>query len=576
MSDLLNNDALEDDEDEYNFYESGDTISKSVTTEETEAIVEEVKEAPTEEGTSAPKPKIIIDDEEEKVPAVGKVEIEEDSSDDTVLTQEEQLRYFADSVMSAIVGGKDCSEYAIGKLISTTTPELFRDENFVIFSVYYRYRDRIKNINIDSEFLSLFLDNNRDFIEKSQNMINIHAYGDIDGSETLGYISGVVKHFNRLHGMDSLSEEEFNLILEKYTVIFKSLEAQKIYAQSSTILSDGLKLGKKRLVGFDDSFAYSRRRLADLEGLVDMNKGSGFTSMRDIIMGNKDERRKPIKIGDFGQLVKLNEIYGGIYTGNFYEVLAPTKGGKSKFCNKIGWIAQTHYGTNVTVWAHEGGKEAWTAQTRAIHFDYTYNGDDVAISDKKLGVNQDTILNDKFDNQDLRELEMASALDLASNPSYGNVDFIDRPFNVETFLDEIDTSVKKNNSKLIIVDYLQLIDTSTRMPERERVAKAYKDVLAYCKKNNVAFITPAQFKQDSLDNLSQKTDTSDAEMRTAGGGSAEVFRTPDIIFAFWASTVDLQNNKMKILSVPCRFNKPFSEIPCYIDLGVCKFVSLNE
>ena len=114
------------------------------------------------------------------------------------------------------------------------------------------------------------------------------------------------------------------------------------------------------------------------------------------------------------------------------------------------------------------------------------------------------------------------------------------------------------------------------MSERERISKAYKALLNYCKKNNIAVLTPAQYKQDTVDDMLKKSDLTEADMRTAGGGSAEVFRTPDIIFSFWSSTADLRNNKMTVMSVPCRFNKPFDNIECFIDLSTCNFVSLSK
>lgn len=518
----------------------------------------------------------------EKKGVIGKMVFEDDedepqsSTENDILTQEEKMRYYSDKVMSAIVGGKEVSKYAVGKLLSSTTPELFRDENYVLFSMIYNYKSRLRYINIDSDFVYLFLDNNRNLIDKSTAYIDIHAYGEVDGSETLGYISGVVKHFNRLCSMPDMSEADFDLVFEKYLVVFKSIEAQKAYAQGMQILSEGLKIKGKLYSGFDDSQNFVRRKLAEIEGLVDMNKGTGFTSMRELLLTKKSEAKKPFKISDFGKLDALNKIYGGVYTSNFYQVMAPTKGGKSKFCARMCHTTIVEYGNNVTVWAQEGGNEAWSAQMRAIHFDYTYN-EGVSVKDKKFGIDQDVILFDKYPNQDLRDLEMASTVDLASNMEYGNVDYIDRPFEVETFLDEIDTSVKANNSKLIIIDYLQLIGSkNNRVSKSERIGDAYKKLLEYCKKNNVAVITPAQYKQDSIDSMSSKTDTSDADMRTAGGESSEVYRTPDIIFALWASTTDLRNNRMKILSVPCRFNKPFPEVPCYIDLGVCQFVSLED
>lgn len=560
MSDIVNN-ILEDDDDFYSQLEDDEeVVVQSSAKKVEEALVEDNK---------IKNVSFVDEDSDEEEPVSSK-------SDNDILTQEEKMRYFADKVMSAVVGGKSINSYAIGRLVSSTTPKLFRDENYIVFSIIYNYRDRIKNITIDSEFVSLYLDNNRKLIENSKGYIDIHAYGEVDGSETLGYITGVVKHFNRLCSMPNISQEEFDLNFEKYLIVFKAIEAQKVYVQSNQILTEGLKIGNKMLVGFEDSYNYSRRKLAEIEGLVDMNQGTGFTSMRDILMSQKDEGKKPVKIADFDKLEALTKHFGGFYTSNFYEVLAPAKAGKTKFCARVCHTAVVKFGNNVTVWAQEGGNEAWSAQMRAIHFDYTYNeGED--FSNRKFGVDQDTILKDSFETDELRELELASKIDLASNTDYGNVDYIDRPFEVETFLDEIDSSVKANNSKLIIIDYLQLIGSSnSRMTERERISKAYKSLLNYCKKNNVAVLTPAQYKQDAIDALASKGDTEDAEMRTSGGGSAEVFRTPDIIFAFWASTADIRNNRLKVLSVPCRFNKPFAEIPCYMDLSVCQFVSLDS
>jgi hypothetical protein len=181
---------------------------------------------------------------------------------------------------------------------------------------------------------------------------------------------------------------------------------------------------------------------------------------------------------------------------------------------------------------------------------------------------------DKFPDPSLKDLENVSALDLTTNGEYGNINFIDRPFNVETFIQDIDVSVKKNNSRAIIIDYLQLIKSEGRLSERECVAKAYPLLLDYCRKNNITVFTPAQYKQDVVEKLSSSDDTSNVEMRVSGGVSAEVIRTPDISIALWASTEDLRNNRMKILSLPSRFGKAFPQIDVYHDLGVCLFSSL--
>lgn len=518
---------------------------------------------------------VLVVEEDEDDLHTSDADSSEDSKGDDILTLEEKSKRLSDKIIACLFQEDEVGLYSRNTLFSSMKPEVFRNENFVLYSILYHYRDRIKNVNIDREFIELYLDGNKDLIDKSRSFVDVHAYGEVDGSEIVGYIVGVLKHYNRLKGFETMTKQDFDLVLEKYMVVFKQLEAQKVYVDATIILQDGKKIGRKNYIGFDDSYNYTRRRLAEIEGLIDRNQGSGFTSMRDIILNQKDADVKNDKIADFGKLTKLNEYYGGIYSRTFYEVLAPSKGGKSKFCARVCHTATVVYGNNVSVWAVEGGNEAWTAQMRAIHFDYCYN-EGVSYKEKKYGVCQDMVLKGTYPDNEIRDLESTSALDLAVNTEYGNIDFIDRPFNVETFLDDIDASVKANNSKLLIVDYLQLMQTSGNKTERERVADAYKMLLGYCRKSNIAVLTPAQYKQVSIDSFSNSKATDDLEVRTAGGVSAEVFRTPDIIISLWASTADLRNKRMKILSVPSRLAIPFPPIDCYADLGPCQFISIGE
>lgn len=522
---------------------------------------------------------IEIGDDEELSPKSysisGSIEIEDDESDDDIYSSEERLRLFSDGILSACVGNKEIREYAIQRLLSIAKPELFRDENYIIYSVLYAYRTKLRKISIDEEFLKLFLNRNRNLITKSKGYIDIGAYGDIDGSVELGYIGGVIKHFIRLCGMEEISVSDFELNLEKYLIEFKTVEADKIYNRAKMILMEGLNVGRKTYFGFEDSYNYIKTKMAELEGLIETNQGTGFVTMNEVLREVKAEDKKPIKIGDFDRITALNDVYGGIYTSMFYQVLAPPKAGKTKFCARICHTVTVKYGVNVTVWAQEGGLDAWTAQMRAIHFDYTYNtGKD--ITEKKYGVTQEVIMHDNFPNSELKELELSSKQDLDSNLNYGIVHYVDRPFVVETFLDDLDTSVKENNSKLVIIDYLQLIGSARGLNERERVSQAYRDALVYCKNNNIAILSPGQFKQEVINDLLSKGDTNGSDMRTAGGTSSEVFRTPDVIITLWASTQDLANNTMKILSTPARMSKAFPEIDCVTDLGVCQFISVNK
>lgn len=497
---------------------------------------------------------------------------EDDDDDDLATSPEERLASMADSLLSSCVKlDSEINRYAIDRLMMLPSPAMFRDENYIIFSVLFNYRGRLRSIRIDEEFIRLYLNRNRKLISDAKHSIDINAYGEIDGSVELGYISGVIKHYRRLKTLDNLDIQDFETILEKYKIEFRTMEAEKAYQQARIILSDGITIGNKKYFGFDDSQNYIRRKLAEIDGLVNMASGTGFTTHREMLT-NAKVSKTPVKIGDYGKLKKLNDVYGGIYTGSMIEVIAPPKAGKSKFVTRLTHNIAVEHGNNVTVWAQEGGNDAFLAQLRAIHFDYCHNkGAD--LKDKKYGVSQDAILHDRFPNDALRQLEMSSKIDLATNQDYGSIDFIDKPFEVETFLDDIDTSVKSNGSVAVIIDYLQIISSAKNKSEREAVSDAYKRVLAYCKLNNITVITPAQYKQEVFDRLIELKNTDSADMRTSGGVSSEVVRTPDIIFAFWATTEDIRNNRMKILSMPCRFNKPFPEIDVVTNFETCQFMS---
>lgn len=496
------------------------------------------------------------------------------SEDYEVLSPEQRMKGFGDILLASALGSSEVAIKNRHFLFGNARIELFRDENYIIYSLLYNFKDR--NITIDEEFVKLSLMRQQSLIEDASNArkIDINAYGEVDDSVTLGYIGGVMKYFSNLMKDEKVAPDEFQLVFEKYLIEYKAIETAKIYSDSLQIIGDGLKIGRKVLQGFEASRDYVKNNLARIEGVVDQNKGIGFINMAEVILNPKQEA-KSVKISDFGALEELNNHYGGIYTGNLYTVMAPSKSGKSKFCARLAHTAMVNYGVNVSVWAFEGGYEAWTAQMRSIHFDFTYNTG-VSATDVKIGVTQGAILHDRFpDGSPYKELEATSKLDLASNSAYGSTHFIDRPFRVETFLDEIDSSVKANNSQMLIIDYLQLIDSEKSMSERERIATAYPRLLEYCKKNNIAVVSPAQYKQDVVDELQRKKDGEARDMRTAGGGSYEIIKTSDVIFALWASTEDLSNNKMTIMPMPTRFYDAIPEFDIYVDLGYCQFMSLN-
>lgn len=503
---------------------------------------------------------MVVEDDEEGEGSVG----------GNTFSPEERLSSLADILLSACVGKKEINRYALDKLSALRSPALFRNENYILFTVIFSFRGKLRYISLDEEFIKLYLNRNRKILMNAKTFIDVNAYGEIDGSAELGYISGVLKHYKRLEGMDDMTEMEFETAYEKYMIEFRALEVNRALQQSTMILNEGLTVGRHKYFGAEDSVNYFNKRVAEIEGLINVEQGSGYVSSRELATGEK-KVNESYKIGDFGRISTLNSVYGGVYTGMMYEFLAPPKSGKSKLTTRIAHNITIENGNNITVWASEGGVDAWFAQYRAIHFDYLYNTG-VGVADKKYGVDQDCIVHNTYPSDEIRQLELSSKLDIGTNESYGVIDFIDRPFEVETFLDIIDNSVKRNHSVAIVIDYLQLIQSCQGKSDREAVSDAYVKLLDYIKRMNLAVLLPAQYTQESFNKLVETKDTSNMDMRASGAKSSEVIRTPDIILAIWASTQDLANGSMKILSMPSRYAKPFPEINLNVDLGPCIFI----
>ena len=494
-------------------------------------------------------------------------------SDAVTLTPEEHLLEFSDMLIRSVIGEDELSTQNRKFLFGQVPPMVFRDENFIIYSVLYSFKDKV--FTPDADFLKMYLLRNIKFIKSSSAYVDLTEFQDLDDNPVVGYISAVLKKYVRLSGEEVLPFEEFNLTLEKYKQEYSSFEINKAYSEAKMILYDGLQRGSKFYQGYSDSISYVKKRIADIEAVLDKTTGEGFIDSRVSAIEDDSEEKTPVKIGDFDLIEELNERLDGIFTGMFYNIMAPTKGGKSKFTTRMAHTIMVKYGNNISVWAHEGGYKAWWAQLRAIHFEYLYIRN--AASDKKVApLSMKDILYKRYPSDEIRALEEASRLDLFTNPAYGNAYMIDRPFLGETLIEEIETSVQLNQSKFVLIDYLQLI--SSRNPgakKNEVISRAYQDLLAYCKKRNVGVCSPSQFKQEFMTEMAKSKEGQTHEVRAAGGESSEIIRTPDINLALYASTEDLLRKEMVLMSVPSRMCEPFPDIPLYADLCSCVFSSIS-
>lgn len=491
------------------------------------------------------------------------------------LEPQERLAVLGDEIMASVIGADEASMTNRKFLYSVFTPNVFRNENHILYKVLYGFKD--KNITPNEEFLSLYLSRNLSFITASRDCIDYSAYSNGDERAEVAYISAVLSHYNRLKGMPVLSFENFNVRVEEYRVEYMSEALNESYNKGKTILSDKIDVGgrKEPLQGYYDSAAYVKKAMADIDAIADKTAGLGFIDAS--VYGLMDDLEvSPELIGDFGEIEELNNHLGGIYSSYFYSILAPTKGGKSKFTSRMIHNILVEHGKSAVVWPHEGGESAWLAQLRAIHFDWYYNRNETDKTKHKTGLSQERILRNDYPTEDIKKLEEVSRVDLFTNPMYGKLILIDRPFKVETFLSEIETARQMCNAQVVLVDYLQLITSDNRsLSKPQALGQAYQAALAYAKKCNVAFISPAQMTQDFMNEMAKSKEGTQHELRTAGGETSEVIRTPDINIALYGSIEDIRNGTMKILSIPSRLCQPFENFDIYCDLAVCRFASLS-
>ena len=492
---------------------------------------------------------------------------------ETVLTPDERLSQLGDIILASVLKKDEVSKANRQHLFSQLNPKAFLNEHHIVYAVLYNFRD--KGIIPDYDFMKMYLLRNEKVVREATAYIDIKAYEDLDESPIVGYVYGVLKLFKRLQGMQALGIDDFNLSVEKYKLEYQAFCIGEAYSMAKTALYDGVKMGRKTYQGYEDSTTIVKEKMAEIEGVMDSTKGAGFI---DSSVGGleDDDETQAIKIGDFGDINELNEHLGGIYAPYFYSILAPTKGGKSKFTTMMIHNIVVEHGINAVVWAHEGGYKAWWAQLRARHYDWFYNRNEPDITKHKSGVSQKIILEKTFASPAIQAAEQASRIDLFSNANYGHIEMIDRPFNVETFINEIDTAVKVNNAKVVLIDYVQLIASISGIPKSQAIGYAYQALLAYAKKKHIAIISPAQFKQEFIQDLSRSKDGKSGDTRTAGGESSEITRTPDINIALYGSVEDLAAGFMQCLSIPSRMASPFKTFGMYCDLATCLFASIEE
>lgn len=472
-------------------------------------------------------------------------------------------------IIGPLLGGKAVEDSRLTEAYSQLGQgEILRGEDWAI----WRGIESMKRAGFvpDSRFLVKFLAKNRKLIDEgdARGYINLKRYDPVAGDNITGFIAAVVARYDRLkseHQNDTL--QQYRTAVEDYRLSFSNNEFSRVLAEAGEISGDGLKKGRKFLQGVEDATLYIRSEMAKVEGLLNKNQGTGFINMEDVSV-NTDSQIQPFQICLWG-IPSLDAATNGIMSGRLMNVLAPPKSGKTKFVSRVAYNAMRN-GVNVSIFPVEGGVVGFKAQLRAIHFDSYYNAG-AAVTERKLGVDQGTIMDDTFADNSTRQLEQISLQDLETNEEYGHVQFVDKPFLLETLIDDLTQTVRQNNSSLVIIDYMQLIHSSNpNKGNTEALTEIYPQLLQFCRHNNVTIISPIQYRQEDIRQLT-KGKSGDIDLRAAAGGSSEIIRSSDFSMGLWGTPEDLKNNLLQIIAIPSRFGKVFDNIKLHIDLGTCRF-----
>ncbi|MDR0918720.1 MAG: hypothetical protein LBM93_05655 [Oscillospiraceae bacterium] len=189
-----------------------------------------------------------LDSMEETPP---QVEVNSGNNGNNGLSLEEQVREMSDKLISTVLGENDECKSLRKLLFNAFKPDIFRDENYVIYKVLYSFKDR--DFLPDAEFMRMYLLRNEWVLREAGSKINLNAYSEVDENPAIGYIMGVIKQYNRLSKEKNLDLNEFKLIIEKYKMGFQSLAIEEVLDHSKIILTEGLTENRKHLQGYEDS-----------------------------------------------------------------------------------------------------------------------------------------------------------------------------------------------------------------------------------------------------------------------------------------------------------------------------------
>jgi len=203
----------------------------------------------------------------------------------------ERLELYSDIIISKILNSSEDRAVVTMQL----QPEVFTNENFLIYKTIYNFRER--NIVPDKEFLTMYLTRNPKLILSNRDNVEPTLFSDTGEDMVTAFITATVNKLVRLKNEDH-SNEDIQLILEKFRIDFKTIYMQRVLDISKLILNDKYEVGRRVLSGVEDSRTYYEEEVVKLETLISNESGGGYKDAEEEGMAdnNKSSRLPSLRV----------------------------------------------------------------------------------------------------------------------------------------------------------------------------------------------------------------------------------------------------------------------------------------
>lgn len=445
-----------------------------------------------------------------------------------------------------------------------TDPSVFFNEYYIFYNMLREY----PTLRFSERFLSITLQKHSGAL-KANPQIDLSDYSIGDNNAYEEFCKSCLALFAELSD-STVSEDSFDESLVIYKQKYLDIMGITVLETASTIMTEGAKPNGKQMVGFADARNYVVTEMTKLEKMTRKNTRKGIIAYG--VTDREEETRKLRKLGNFG--IKFLDDVFTLYSSWMVNIMAPPKGGKSRFCVKALGSLLIDQGVNCLIWSTENGVAGWEAMFRAHLFNKKQN--DVSDVRQRKFLDDSMILTDTVP-AELKQIEESCWFDFRNNAKYGRLVTIDEDLNYDNYLEILEEAVDTYNIDVICIDYLQLMAPGVNqksLSKAQFLGEVYRNTLQFLKRKDISGLFPCQFKQTVINTFSNLTDAEllNLELRDSGGETAEAIRTPDVNFGLIASTKDLREGHTKLIHAPSRCVKPFAPVDMDVDFGICEYV----